>query len=277
VTLELTVEPASAAAPGNIELVPSAGKTSHLRGAGKGRFEIDFVPPLVAEKTTVEVAARITGGAKAAPLRIEVSPPTGDTGSRATGGPLDLRVPGRLVLGRDDSADVSIKPVEGLSLSLAVSTGSVTPLEKRGDGRLHATFRPPREKYPQVAIVVASLGIINTMVMSILERYREIGIMKAVGASDADVQKIFMFEAGTIGFLGGVLGLTLGWMVSGVINMVINAITSRQGVPAVDYFSFPWWLCFGAIVFSVLVSLLAGIYPTLRAARVDPVTALRHD
>jgi putative ABC transport system permease protein len=128
-----------------------------------------------------------------------------------------------------------------------------------------------------VAIVVASLGIINTMVMSILERYREIGIMKAVGASDADVQKIFMFEAGTIGFFGGVFGLTLGWAVSSIINMVINALTSRQGVPAVDYFSFPWWLCLGAIVFSVLVSLLSGIYPTLRAARIDPVMALRHD
>ena len=118
---------------------------------------------------------------------------------------------------------------------------------------------------------------VAAMVMSILERYREIGIMKAVGASDADVQKIFMFEAGTIGFFGGVFGLTLGWAVSSVINAVINVITSRQGVPAVDYFSFPWWLCLGAIAFSVLVSLLAGIYPTMRAARVDPVTALRHD
>jgi putative ABC transport system permease protein len=128
-----------------------------------------------------------------------------------------------------------------------------------------------------VAIVVASLGIINTMVMSILERYQEIGIMKAVGASDADVQKIFMFEAGTIGFFGGVFGLMLGWAVSSIINIVINTLTSRQGVPTVDYFSFPWWLCLGSIVFSVLVSLLAGIYPTLRAARVDPVIALRHD
>ncbi len=128
-----------------------------------------------------------------------------------------------------------------------------------------------------VAIVVASLGIINTMVMSILERYREIGIMKAVGATDGDVQKIFMFEAGTIGFFGGVFGLTLGWLVSTVINLVINGITAGKGVPHVDYFSFPWWLCLGAVLFAILVSLMAGIYPTLRAARVDPVAALRHD
>jgi len=128
-----------------------------------------------------------------------------------------------------------------------------------------------------IAIVVASLGIINTMVMSILERYKEIGIAKAVGARDSDVKKIFLFEAGTIGFLGGIFGLALGWAVSILINQVVNYFLARQGIPYVNYFSFPWWLCLGAIAFSVLVSLVAGIYPTMRAARVDPVAALRHD
>jgi len=128
-----------------------------------------------------------------------------------------------------------------------------------------------------IAITVASLGIVNTMVMSILERYREIGIMKAVGASDSDVKKIFFFEAGVIGFLGGVFGLALGWVVSAIINQIVNYFVAKQGVPYADYFSFPWWLCLGAIVFSILVSLIAGIYPTVRAARVDPVVALRHD
>ena len=128
-----------------------------------------------------------------------------------------------------------------------------------------------------IGVTVASLGIVNTMVMSILERYKEIGIMKAVGAGDKDVKKIFFFESGVIGFVGGVFGLALGWMVSTVINQVVNHFAAKQGVPYMDYFSFPWWLCLGAIAFSVLVSLLAGIYPTLRAARVDPVVALRHD
>lgn len=128
-----------------------------------------------------------------------------------------------------------------------------------------------------IAIVVASLGIINTMVMSILERYKEIGIAKAVGASDRDVKKIFFFESGTIGFLGGFFGLILGWIVGMIINLIINSIASREGVPYVNYFSFPWWLCLGAVAFSILVSLAAGVYPTIRAARVDPVVALRHD
>ena len=128
-----------------------------------------------------------------------------------------------------------------------------------------------------IGITVASLGIVNTMVMSILERYREIGIMKAVGATDGDVERVFLFEAGMIGLLGGLLGLALGWVVSFVINEVINALMARQAAPRMEYFCFPWWLCLGAIAFSILVSLIAGVYPTLRAARVDPVIALRHD
>lgn len=128
-----------------------------------------------------------------------------------------------------------------------------------------------------IGMTVASLGIVNTMVMSILERYREIGIMKAVGATDADVQKIFLFESGVIGFMGGVFGLALGWLVSIIINVVVNGLSAREGVPHIHYFSFPWWLCLGAVAFSVLVSLIAGIFPTIRAAAVDPVVALRHD
>jgi putative ABC transport system permease protein len=128
-----------------------------------------------------------------------------------------------------------------------------------------------------IGITVASLGIVNTMVMSILERYREIGIMKAVGATDGDVQRIFLFESGMIGLLGGFFGLCLGWTVGAIIKTVINTLMARQGVPCMAYFSFPWWLCLGAIVFSILVSLAAGILPTRRAARVDPVVALRHD
>jgi putative ABC transport system permease protein len=128
-----------------------------------------------------------------------------------------------------------------------------------------------------IAITVACLGIINTMVMSILERYREIGIMKAVGAADSDVKKIIFFETATIGFLGGVFGLVFGWLVSMIINVVVNQILARRGVPYVNCFSFPWWLCLGAVLFSILVSLSAGIYPAIRAAKVDPVVALRHD
>jgi len=84
-------------------------------------------------------------------------------------------------------------------------------------------------------------------------------------------------ESAAIGFLGGVGGLALGWAVSRVINRVVNYFLARQGIPHIEYFRYPLWLCLGAIGFAVGVSLLAGIYPARRAARVNPVVALRHE
>ena len=84
-----------------------------------------------------------------------------------------------------------------------------------------------------------------------------------------------------IAIVGGVLVVSfsriLGWAVSVVINRVVNYFLAKQGVPYIPYFSFPVWLALGAIAFSVAVSLAAGVYPAMRAARVDPVRALRHD
>jgi putative ABC transport system permease protein len=128
-----------------------------------------------------------------------------------------------------------------------------------------------------IALIVAALGIINTMVTSILERTREIGVMKAVGGSETDIRWIFFSEAATIGVIGGAFGLALGWAVTRIANAVANHYLRPQGVPEVDLFYMPVWLIAGALVFSVCVSLLAGLYPASRAARVDPVQALRHD
>jgi putative ABC transport system permease protein len=128
-----------------------------------------------------------------------------------------------------------------------------------------------------IALFVASLGIINTMVTSILERTREIGVMKAIGASEGDIKRIFFVEAGTVGLAGGVLGLALGWAVTRVANAIANYHLRPAGASPVELFSMPPWLLLAAVGFAVAVSLLAGVYPAARAARVDPVTALRHD
>jgi ABC-type antimicrobial peptide transport system permease subunit len=128
-----------------------------------------------------------------------------------------------------------------------------------------------------IALTVASLGIVNTMVMSILERTREIGVMKAIGGGDDDVRRIFLIEASLIGLMGGVFGIVLGWAVGRVINAGANYYLSTQGVPAANLFLIPWWLTAGAIAFALVVSLLAGSFPAMRAARLDPIQALRHD
>jgi putative ABC transport system permease protein len=128
-----------------------------------------------------------------------------------------------------------------------------------------------------IALVVAALGIINTMVMSILERTREIGIMKAIGGSENEIKGIFFVEAGIIGMAGGVFGVALGWVVTRIANLVANHYVAQQGTPYINFFYIPAWLVLGAIAFSIVVSLLAGMYPAVRAARVNPVEALRHD
>lgn len=128
-----------------------------------------------------------------------------------------------------------------------------------------------------IALAVSSLGIVNTMVMSILERTREIGVMKAVGADDTDIRKIFLVEASAIGVAGGVGGIALGWMVARVINVAANIYIARQGGEPGNLFAFPWWLIAGSLAFAWIVSLVAGAIPANRAARLNPLTALRHD
>jgi putative ABC transport system permease protein len=131
--------------------------------------------------------------------------------------------------------------------------------------------------FGSLALAVASLGIVNTLVMAILERRREIGIMKALGASDGDVKWIFFVEAGSMGVLGGGLGVGLGWLIGRVINFGTNVYMRRHDLRAQDFWYVPLWLILGALVFSVIVSWLAGMYPASRAAKLDPVEALRHD
>jgi putative ABC transport system permease protein len=131
--------------------------------------------------------------------------------------------------------------------------------------------------FGSLALTVASIGIINTLVMAILERRREIGIMKAVGASDSDVRGLFFAEAGAMGLLGGLCGTILGWIIGRVINFGTNIYLHRQGFPPENIWSVPVWLVAGAMGFAFLVSLLSGIYPAARAAKLDPVQALRYE
>jgi putative ABC transport system permease protein len=128
-----------------------------------------------------------------------------------------------------------------------------------------------------IALLVAGLGITNTMVMSILERTREIGIMKAIGGSERQIRVIFLVEASVIGLIGAFAGILLGWAITWVANLVVNTQILPPGEEPVSLFYFPPYLILGAIAFSLLVSLVAGVYPAFRAARIDPVRALRHD
>lgn len=129
-----------------------------------------------------------------------------------------------------------------------------------------------------VALVVAALGVINTLLMSVLERYQEIGVYKAIGASDGDVFVLFLTEAAVLGLLGAVGGLLLGWLVSLGIEFGVNLYAQSRGVEEhLAMFAFPAWLLAATVAFTTVLSVAAGVYPALRAARVDPIRALRRD
>lgn len=127
-----------------------------------------------------------------------------------------------------------------------------------------------------VALVVAGLGIVNTLLIAVLERRREIGAYKAVGASDGDIRVLFLSEAGLVGLLGGAGGLLLGRVVSWAIGLGVNAYARTKGVDQeIAFFLFPWWLMAGGVLFAIAASVVSGVYPASRAAKVDPILALR--
>jgi putative ABC transport system permease protein len=132
-----------------------------------------------------------------------------------------------------------------------------------------------------IALLVAAIGIANTMTMAILERTREIGLMKAIGTTNKDVLTIFLGEAAGIGFLGGLGGAALGWGGSKVFNLFAQQYLANQaqsGVLPTNLSAItPLWLLLFAMVFATLIGFLSGLYPALRAATLEPVLALKYE
>jgi hypothetical protein len=129
-----------------------------------------------------------------------------------------------------------------------------------------------------LALLVASLGIANTMIMAVYERTREIGILKAVGASPSDIRVLFMAEASLIGLLGGVVGTIIGWLLGLGLNRGILAYLQWKEIPIEGtFFIVTAWLVALALAFATVVGLLAGLYPAARAARLEPLEALRYE
>jgi ABC-type lipoprotein export system ATPase subunit/ABC-type lipoprotein release transport system permease subunit len=129
-----------------------------------------------------------------------------------------------------------------------------------------------------LALLVAALGVANTMMMAIYERTREIGVLKALGASPGEIRALFTTEAAMIGLIGGVFGVIFGTLLGRLVDWVAHRYLINEGVTGVSQLSVvPPWLAIGALVFAALIGLLAGLYPAARAARLDPVQALRHE
>jgi putative ABC transport system permease protein len=124
-----------------------------------------------------------------------------------------------------------------------------------------------------ISLLVGAIGIANTMYTSVIERTREIGVMKAVGARNSDIAQMFTIESGLIGLIGGVGGIFIGLLISEGIEFLGSNVFNTTLLQV----STPWWLFVGSLAFSFVVGALSGIVPALQASRVVTVQALRYE
>ena len=123
-----------------------------------------------------------------------------------------------------------------------------------------------------ISVLVSAINTSNTMITSVLERVKEIGVMKSVGARNSEILKIFVFEAGFLGFVAGVLGVLVGFIISSSLGLIIKTLGYGFLAPA-----YSWSLFLGCIVFAILTGALSGLAPAVRASRINPVQALRYE
>ena len=132
-----------------------------------------------------------------------------------------------------------------------------------------------------ISLFVAALGITNTMIMSIYERTKEIGVMKVIGANLSDIRKMFLLEAGMIGFLGGAVGLVISFILSLLMNTVLSGVMSMMlgsiGGGGSTVSIIPWWVATGALIFSTAIGVVSGYYPAKRAMHLSALESLRNE
>lgn len=128
-----------------------------------------------------------------------------------------------------------------------------------------------------IALLVAAIGMFNTMTITLLERTRDIGIMKSIGARKRDIRLMFITESSLIGFTGGCIGIFGGWALGQIINLVVNSLAQKAGGQAVALFYTPWQFVVGVMVFSLVVGFMTGVYPARRASNLNALDALRYE
>lgn len=133
-----------------------------------------------------------------------------------------------------------------------------------------------------ISLFVAALGITNTMIMSIYERTKEIGVMKVIGANLQDIKRMFLVEAGLIGFIGGAAGIVISFILSFLMNTLLGTIIGAglgigDGSGETTVSIIPWWIVIGALAFATVIGVVAGYYPAKRAMNLSALESLRNE
>ncbi len=123
------------------------------------------------------------------------------------------------------------------------------------------------------ALIVSSLGMLNTMIVGFMERIYEVGVMKSLGATDGDIKKMFLMEASLMGFLGGVCGVILGVGGGALINVLLSAVARHFGGSSINLFMTPWWFIVFILFTSFFIGMISGFWPAKRAASLSPKEA----
>lgn len=128
-----------------------------------------------------------------------------------------------------------------------------------------------------IALLVSAIGMFNTMTVTLLERTKEIGIMRTIGASPSDVKNLFISESIVVGFLGGLSGIVMGVVLGLSVNLLLNIVAGQFGGQAVSLFSFPLVFLLFIALFSAAVGYLTGVFPARRASTLNPLDAIRYE
>ncbi len=170
------------------------------------------------------------------------------------------------------SLDTVRKSIETLGFKTTSVVDTVVQINS-----IFSVFRIVLAAVGAIALVIAALGMFNTLTVSLLERTREIGFMKALGTNNYDVLRIFLSEAIIIAVTGGLVGVMFGYYLGEGVNFVLNWFAQRTGNPTVDIFFTPLSFAGIVLVFSFVVGFLTGLFPARRAARIQPLDALRYE
>lgn len=143
--------------------------------------------------------------------------------------------------------------------------------------QVFAFFKIILGSFGLIAMIVASLAMFNTLTISLLERTKEVALLKILGMKKTDISRLFLTEAIAMGVIGGVLGVLAGIGISGIANSIFNHFATRAGGDPIQVFVYPVWFISAIFIFSVLVGFLTGLYPARRAMRINALDVMRYE